>query len=171
MQLNPALAQATANMMAAAQAKPQTTASSGNNPRPMSFEQVNDLLAVPGFSVDAIDKLKDVVIVLPRSTPVNVNTASAEVLAARISTFSLSDAAALIAARKTASFRSVQDLKQRLPGMRIDESETELSIYTNYFLVNGKVRMSRAGLDVQALIERFGASIRPQTKLIWVRES
>jgi general secretion pathway protein K len=171
MQLNPALAQATANMMAAAQANPQTTASSGNNSQPMNFEQVNDLLAVPGFSVDAIDKLKDVVIVLPRATPVNVNTASAEVLAARISTFSLSDAAALIAARKTASFRSVQDLKQRLPGMRIDESETELSIYTNYFLVNGKVRMSRAGLDVQALIERFGASIRPQTKLIWVRES
>ena len=171
MQLNPALAQATATMMAAAQANPQTTASSGNNSQPMNFEQVNDLLAVPGFSVDAIDKLKDVVIVLPRATPVNVNTASAEVLAARISTFSLSDAAALIAARKTASFRSVQDLKQRLPGMRIDESETELSIYTNYFLVNGKVRMSRAGLDVQALIERFGASIRPQTKLIWVRES
>jgi general secretion pathway protein K len=171
MQLNPALAQATANMMAAAQANPQTTASSGNNSQPMSFEQVNDLLAVPGFSVDAIDKLKDVVIVLPRATPVNVNTASAEVLAARISTFSLSDAAALIAARKTASFRDLNDLKQRLPGKQINETQVELSSYTNFFLVNGKVRLSRAGLDVQALIERFGSPARPQTKLIWIREN
>jgi general secretion pathway protein K len=167
MQLNPALAQATANMMAAAQAP----ASSNNNARPMNFEQVNDLLAVPGFSADAIDKLKDIVIVLPRATPVNFNTASAEVLAARISTFSLSDAATLIAARKTASFRDLNDLKQRMPGKQINETPVELSTYTNYFLVNGKVRMSRASLDVQALIERFGASIRPQTKLIWVRES
>jgi general secretion pathway protein K len=171
MQLNPALAQATATMMAAAQANPQTTASSGNNSQPMSFEQVNDLLAVPGFSVDAIDKLKDVVIVLPRATPVNVNTASAEVLAARISTFSLSDAAALIAARKTASFRDLNDLKQRLPGKQINETQVELSSYTNFFLVNGKVRLSRAGLDVQALIERFGSPARPQTKLIWIREN
>jgi general secretion pathway protein K len=37
---------------------------------------------------------------------------------------------------------------------------------TKYFLVNGKVRMSRAELEVQALIERNGAT----TKLIWIRE-
>jgi general secretion pathway protein K len=171
MQLNPALAQETANMMAAAQAKPQTTASSDNNPRPMNFEQVNDLLAVPGFSVEAIDKLKDFVIVLPRATPVNVNTAPAEVLAARIGTFTLSDATALIAARKTAFFRDLNDLRQRLPGRRIDESANELSGFTNYFLVNGKVRMSRAGLDVQALVERSGNPARPETKLIWIREN
>jgi general secretion pathway protein K len=180
MQLNPGLAQATATMMmAAAQANPQVPASSdkqapassSNNARPMNFEQVNDLLAVPGFSVDAIDKLKDVVIVLPRATPVNINTASAEVLAARISTFSLSDAATLIAARKTASFRDVNDLKQRLPGKQINETQAELSSYTNFFLVNGQVRLSRAGLDVQALIERFGSPVRPETKLIWIREN
>ena len=37
---------------------------------------------------------------------------------------------------------------------------------TNYFLVNGKVRMSRAELEMQALIERNGMT----TKLIWIRE-
>ena len=45
-------------------------------------------------------------------------------------------------------------------------SNSEASVTTNYFLVNGKVRINRAELDVQALIERNGAN----TKLIWIRE-
>jgi len=41
-----------------------------------------------------------------------------------------------------------------------------LSVSSNYFLVNGKVRMRRAELRVQALIER----INTNTRLIWVKE-
>ena len=36
----------------------------------------------------------------------------------------------------------------------------------DFFLVNGEVSMNRAGLEVQALVERNGAT----TKLIWIRE-
>lgn len=168
-QLNPSLASATANMIATTQVKPDAGARSNDNPRPMGFEQVNDLLAVPGFSSGAIDKLKDFVIFLPGGvvTRVNVNTAPVEVLAARIDTLSLSDAAALVANRKTASFRDQADFTQRLQGTPVGDAANKISFATNYFLVNGKVRMSRAGLEVQALIERRGAI----TKLIWVQEN
>lgn len=165
-QLEPALAQATASMMAASQARPVATASNSSDPRPMGFEQVNDLLAVPGFSVEAIDKLKNFVIVLPRATQVNVNTAPAEVLAARIDTLSLADAAVVAANRKTASFQNVAKFAtDALPGRTLPTSG--LDVKTSYFLVSGKVRMSRAGLEVQALIERQGA----KTTLIWIREN
>lgn len=166
-QINPALAQATADLMAAARRKPEAGNSNGQTaPQPMNLVQIEDLLAVPGFSPETLDKLKNFVIFLPIATPVNVNTAPAEVLAARIDTLKLPDATSLVANRNTASFRDLADFAQRLPGRFISTSAGEASVTTNYFLVDGKVRMSRAGLEVQALVERNG----PNTKIIWIRE-
>jgi general secretion pathway protein K len=167
--LDPALAQATANVMAAAQKK--TVANAANpevqsGPLPMNLTQMDDLLAVPGFTPEMLNKIKDFVIFLPRATPINVNTAPAEVLAARIEGLTLADAAALVTSRNTASFRFISDFTERLPGNSLSVSNLEASVMTNYFLVNGKVSMNRAELEVQALIERNGAN----TKLIWIRE-
>jgi general secretion pathway protein K len=41
-----------------------------------------------------------------------------------------------------------------------------VAVSTNYFLVYGKVRMSRAESEIQALIERNGIN----TKLVWIRD-
>jgi len=168
--LDPALAQATAVEMAAAQKNPAANAANPDNqsgPLPMNLTQVDDLLAVPGFTPEILDKLKNFVIFLPRATPVNVNTAPAEVLAARIKGLSLSDAALLVENRNNiASFNDRAGFAQQLPDKSILVSDNEVSVSTNYFLVNGKVRMSRAGLEVQALIERNVTD----TKLIWIRE-
>jgi len=168
--LEPDLAQATANEMAAAQKKPAANASNPDNqsaPLPMNLTQVDDLLAVPGFTPQMLDKIKNFVVFLPRATPINVNTAPAEVLAARIAGLTLADATELVASRNTASFRYIADFTERLPAKSLTVSNLEASVTTNYFLVNGKVRMNRAELDVQALIERNGAI----TKLIWIREN
>jgi general secretion pathway protein K len=167
--LDPSLAQATADAMAAAQRIASSNAQNSANqtgPLPMNLTQVDDLLAVPGFTPEILDNLKDFVIFLPSATPINVNTAPAEVLAARIGSLSLSDAAELVANRKTASFRDVADFSNRFQGKPLAVPSKQLSVTTNYFLVNGKVRMSRAGLDVQALLSRSGAG----TSLIWIRE-
>src|SRR5665811_1082442 len=86
--LDPALAQTTADMMAAAQKKPAANTAILDNQSgllPMNLTQVDDLLAVPGFTPEMLDKIKDFVIFLPRATPINVNTAPAEVLAATVS--------------------------------------------------------------------------------------
>lgn len=168
------LAQATADAMAAALKKPvsnatnNSTTNNGNqsDPLPMNLIQLDDLLAVPNFSPVMLTKLKEWVIFLPHATPVNVNTASAAVLAARIATLTLADANELVASRKTASFRDLADFSHRLPGKSFAVASNEASVTTNYFLVSGKVRMSRARLEMQALIERSSAN----SKLIWIRE-
>jgi general secretion pathway protein K len=170
-QLDPALAQATANLMAAAKKKPVPDAANPDHqsgPLPMNLTQVEDLLAVPGFTPEMLARIKDFVIFLPRATPINVNTAPAEVLAAGIDGLSPADATALVASRNTASFRHLADFEARLPGSSLSVSDLDLEadVKTNYFLVNGKVNMNRAELEVQALIERNGAN----TKLIWIRE-
>jgi len=164
--IDPSLAQATANLMADAQQKP--VASDANvqaqtGPLPMNLTQVDDLLAVPGFTPEMLARIRDFVIFLPHATPVNVNTAPAEVLAA-ISTLSISDATALVASRNTATFRNPGDFMLLMHANHLIVAN--VSVSTNYFLVNGKVRMNRAELEVQALIERNGVN----TKLIWIRE-
>ena len=167
--LDAALAQATADAMAAAQLPPVTNTANSVNPpvpQPMNFVQLEDLLAVPGFSPETLSKLKNFVVFLPHPAPVNVNTAPVEVLAARIATLTLADATSLVANRNTAGFRDLADFTQRLPGNFSDVTTDKASVATHYFLVNGKVRMNRAGLEVQALIERNGAN----TRLIWIRE-
>jgi general secretion pathway protein K len=94
-----------------------------------------------------------------------VNTAPAEVLAALVNGLTLADANLLVKKRNIATFRDIADFNTRL-GVSLNVADSKASVMTKYFLVNGKVRMSRAGLEVQALIERNGAT----TKLIWIRE-
>lgn len=174
LRMDPALAQATADAMAAAYRVGESgsaqaaAAASGNRPgsQPMNLVHVDDLLAVPGFSPEMLDRLKNFVIFLPRATPVNVNTAPAEVLAARIGALTLPDAISLATNRGAASFRDLADFVQRLNGKPFGLSANEASVMTHYFLVDGKVRMDRAALDMQALIERNGSD----TKVIWIRE-
>lgn len=161
--LNPNLAQATADAMAAALQIPNAAtanSSTQSGPQPMNFTQLDDLLAVPGFSPEMLARLRDFVIFLPTVTPVNVNTASPEVLSARINPLSLAQATALVASRSSASFRNTND--NRLPS-----GNFRISVTSNYFLVNGNVQMSRASLEVQALLERNGGN---PPKLIWIRE-
>jgi general secretion pathway protein K len=162
--LNPALALATAEAMSATQVSGNTSPSTA---QPLGlFVHMDDLLAVPGFTAPMLGYLKDFVIFLPRTTPINVNTAPAEVLAARIEGMSISEASSLVAGRDTANFRNLADFTNRLQGKSYSAPANEVSVTTNYFLVDGNVRMSRAGLKIQSLIERNAAN----TRLVWIRE-
>jgi len=194
---NPALAQATAAAMKAAQsrtasaASAQTASTSGastsagassvattassdsGTSQPLDILYVDDLLAVPGFTPEALEAIRDFVVVLPIYTPVNANTAPAEVLAARIATLSVADAAVVVAARETAWFKDPNDFEERVVKKKVNNQDdvrnimTGFSTTTNYFLINGNVRLNRATMHMQALIDRSTGSPR----VSWIRES
>jgi general secretion pathway protein K len=88
------------------------------------------------------------------------------VLSAKVTNLTPGDAAALVNARQVAHFRDLADVTQRLAASNAGVPANALSVSTNFFIVNGRVRMARASLDVEALIERAGS----RTKVIWVRE-
>lgn len=134
--------------------------------------QLDDLLVVPGLTADMLATLKDYLVILPRPTPVNFNTASAEVLAARIDALPLAQAVTLVAARDRIAFKDTADfttrLRQLLPDQTVALPDTELKDMTNFFIVYGKVRLDRASQEMQALIER---QAQGNTQLIWIREN
>ncbi|WP_025916087.1 type II secretion system minor pseudopilin GspK [Herminiimonas sp. CN] len=166
LQLNAALAQAVAD--AVARAQPAAAGTAGSAGQPLALLQVDDVLAVPGFTAPTLAALRDFVVMLPAPAQLNVNTASAEVLAARIDTLSQSDAAALVAAREKAYFRSSADFIAHLPqGKAGAANASEFAVATSFFIVYGTVRLNRASMDMQALIERNGGS----TRLIWMRDN
>lgn len=164
--LDSTLSQSTADFMAATFPNPDAEENEQPSAQFTAYIHVEDLLTVPGFTPQALAVLQPNIIFLPRATPVNLNTASAEVLAARLDNLSLSEAAALIDSRNIASFRDIVDFKLRLPEKNITLTPNQASVTSNFFLVNGKVRISRAELDMQALIERD----QYKTKLIRIRE-
>ncbi len=195
LRLNPGLAQAAAEAVAAGQPKtpaaaqapaagappagapaaaapvpaPTAAAAPTTGPHPMKINYVDDLLIVAGFTAPIVDALKDFVTVLPGTTKINVNTAPREVLAAKmgtVATLSEADAATLVASRDSAHLRSTNEIGTRLAKPNADVSSFEIK--TDYFLVNGKVRMNRAGLDMQALLKREGNAM---PKVIWIREN
>lgn len=143
----------------------------------LQMVQVDDLLALPGFDPEIVRQLQDFVVLLPTSsaapTPINVNTAAPEVLAARFANLSLSEANTLVAARRTAPFRDTTSLSKQMSQL-FDKSFSEasnallVSVASNFFLINGKIRMGRAGLNTVSLLQRVGN--RSNSFIVWVRE-
>ena len=179
LQLDSSLAQATADAVLRAKPKPRAMDSgrdgktpaasppSGGSSEPVAFTQVEDLLAVPGYTPQIIEKLRDFIIVLPEITSVNVNTAPAEVLAA-VTMMSLSEASALTLSNPRKKFVDLANFKNNINGSVIEG--VELDVKSRYFLTVIRVRLDRAALDAVALVNRKTDPQRT-TSLVWLREN
>lgn len=148
-------------------APPNAAADAGA--RVLGIRELDDLLAVPGFTPAILAKLRNFIVILPTPTSVNVNTASAEVLAARIASLSLPDAQALVTSRNSAPFRDINGFNNRFAGNPQTAAEPLVSVRTDYFIVDGRVKLNRAGLEVLALIQRSN-KFPITSSVIWIRE-
>ena len=161
---DPALANVIAQQIAAAGAAALNPRP--DSVRPIGFVQLDDLLAVPGCTPQLISAIRTHAVILPVSTPVNINTASPEVLAARVPGLSLADANTLTNSRRQAAFRDTADLAARLPNRTLGFDGARLGVASNYFIVTGRVTIRSATLQIQALVERQPSA----TRLLWVKE-
>ena len=138
---------------------------------PMRFLQVDDLLSVPGFTPVMVEQLRPFVTVLPKRTRVNVNTAPPEVLAAAIEGMSVSEANALVLRRQQAEWRNMGNFTTALQGRQVAENLGELvDVKSDWFLVNSRIRLDRAALDAESLIERSSPVQGGGVKVWWIRQ-
>jgi len=137
---------------------------------PMKFLQVDDLLTVPGFTPAMVERLRPFVIVLPEATPVNVNTAPAEVLSALMPNMSVSEANSLVVRRQRAAWRDLNYFSSEIGESR-PLTPGAAGVRSDWFLVNSRIRLDRAALDAEALIHRFPTIIAGGgTKVEWIRQ-
>jgi general secretion pathway protein K len=137
---------------------------------PMKFLAVDDLLTVPGFTPAMIERLRPFVIVLPEATPVNVNTAPAEVLASLMPNMSVSEANSLVVRRQRAAWRDISYFSAEIGESR-PVTPGAAGVKSDWFLVNSRIRLERAALDAEALIHRYPTLIAGGgTKVEWIRQ-
>jgi general secretion pathway protein K len=128
---------------------------------------IDDLFGVEGVSPGVIERLRPFVTVLPVPTPVNANTAPAEVLAARFENLTLADARRLIASRDRAYFKDRTDVLSRIANLKLQATDAEIAVATRFFSVDGTVSYRRARLRTLALLRREAGRV----DAVWLREA
>lgn len=110
-----------------------------------------------GIDSESIRTLEPYVVVLPTRTPVNVNTASREVLVAAIPGLDLATAERLVQTRQRSPFNSTDVAAQAasLP----TTSFTRTSVGSNFFEVRGRLRLGDVVLEQRSLVQRMGINV------------
>jgi len=114
---------------------------------------VAELALVRGFDEAVRTRLRPFVTALPRFTPVNVNTASPEVLAAVVSNLDLDQARALTAQRGRAYFRNPSEFLAQLPSGAVADGNN-VTTASQYFVASARVTIGGAQARGSALLER-----------------
>jgi len=117
--------------------------------QPAGLDQLNWL----GLDADTIQRLQPYVVLLPKATPVNLNTAPREVIAALFDGVDLATAERLVQARKAQPLQAVNDAANVLPtGVALDTGR--VAVASSFFVVTGRLRLDERQLEQRSLIER-----------------
>ncbi|EDZ97589.1 General secretion pathway protein K [Burkholderia sp. H160] len=124
---------------------------------PLLMTSVDSLLDIPGYTPEIVARLRPFVTALPTATAINMNTASAEVIAAAVEGMTVSQAQALVARRQTVFFRNIGDVQLALTAVGVQKvsiDPNQFDVNSNYFLVHGSVQHERAEVDRTTLVYR-----------------
>jgi general secretion pathway protein K len=123
---------------------------------PQTVEQ----LAWLGLSATTVKALQRYVTLLPEPTPVNINTASAEVLAGILPGLDAGSAERLV---KRRPFKNVQEARAYMPGTEpIDPKRVDVA--SRYFEISGQLRMEGRAVEERLLVVRKNREITPLSR-------
>jgi general secretion pathway protein K len=114
-----------------------------------------------GLSPQSLQALNPHITVLPTRTPVNLNTASVQVLYASVPGLSLSEAQRLVQQRERQHWESIEAFQKALG--RALNLEGSHSVNTRYFEVQGRLRMPHTQVQERSLVQREGQEV----KILW----
>ncbi|RYF37941.1 MAG: general secretion pathway protein GspK, partial [Comamonadaceae bacterium] len=123
--------------------------------RPRNLAQ----LAWLGLPESSIRKLAPFVTLLPERTPVNINTASAEVLEAVIAQLDQAGAQRLVAARAQAPFQQLSDATPLLGTEGVTLNAGAHSIDSHFFEARARLRIDQLTVEERSLLQRQGLTV------------
>jgi general secretion pathway protein K len=113
-----------------------------------------------GLSPGTLAALQPHITVLPEATPVNLNTASAEVLSAVLPGLDLASARQAVTQRQRGHWASLSAAQAALgsSGRLLDDKQH--SVQSRYFEVQGRMRIDNVVQQETALVQREGGQVR-----------
>ena len=137
------------------------------NPKLPMLRSVDDLRSVEGVNEAVIGKLAPYLTVIPATTWLNGNTATAPVLAAYVPGLSLERAQALINERDAGRwFINRGDFVNRLRMPNLELTSVKVGITSDWFRLRGEARRDQRRVSLDALLHRSEDRL-PQ--VIWSR--
>ena len=131
------------------------------NPGPAALmPQQTAQLVWLGLSPGTLATLQAHITVLPEATPVNLNTASAEVLSAVLPGMDLASARQAVTQRQRGHWASLNAAREALgPNGRLLDDKQH-SVQSRYFEVQGRMRIDNVVQQETALVRRDGGQVR-----------
>ena len=164
--LNPQIANNTNNFDSGRATSPNASRKPENPKLPM-LRNLEDLRSVEGVNDAVISKLAPYVTVIPATTWINGNTATAPVLAAYVPGLSLERAQALINERDAGRwFINRGDFVNRLRMPSLELTSVKVGITSDWFRLRGEARREQRRVSLDALLHRSQDRL-PQ--VIWSR--
>jgi general secretion pathway protein K len=113
-----------------------------------------------GLSPRTLSVLDHFITVLPEPTPINLNTAPAEVLMACVPGLDLAGARQWVSQRERAHWSSLDAARQALGTLGRRLADKRHSVQSNYFEIHGRMRIDRVVQQELALVKREGTQVR-----------
>lgn len=126
--------------------------------RPLMPQRVEQLVWL-GLSPGSVARLAPHVSLLPSRTPVNLNTASAQVLYACTPDLALAQAERMVMERQRDPFGTLDDAMRRTGG-NVRLSETRHSVTSRFFELRGRLRTEGAAVEERSLLERTELDVK-----------
>ena len=133
----------------------------GGGDRPLVPQQVDQLVWL-GLGAQTVAALRPYITILPARTPVNLNTASAEVIYASMPDLGMADAQRLVSAREGAPFRSVLDASKLLSGApaATPQGQANVGVASRFFQVQARLRLDQLIVEERSVVQRDGVDVR-----------
>ncbi len=126
---------------------------------PLMPERVSELLWL-GLTPESLNLLTPHITLLPIRTPINVNTASLEVLHAATPGLAMVDAEKLVSARQRGHFRALSDATRTTAGRPGLFNENVHTVSSRFFEVHGSLRLDQTTLQERSLVQRDALAVR-----------
>jgi general secretion pathway protein K len=126
----------------------------GGAAAPILPQQMSQLVWL-GLAPATLDALQPHVTLLPSRTPVNLNTASVEVLQSLLPSVKRVDAERVVALRQATPFQTVADA-----GISDLQSEGQYSVSSRFFELHTEIGLGPVSVAENALLQRDGINVR-----------
>lgn len=140
----------------------QADAQAGNAVATLPPHQLMQLVWL-GLDEATVKRLQPLVSLLPEPTPLNLNTASREVLAAVVPGLDASSAQRIVQRVQLDYFKSLEDARAYIPGDTALDPK-RLGVASNYFEVSGQLRLEGRALEETQLVVRRNRDVLPLSR-------
>jgi len=112
-----------------------------------------------GLSAASLQRLSPYITVLPERTPLNLNTAPAELLVAAVPGLDMARARRAVSQRALTPFKSLADVSTVIGSTEEPLSDAHHATASRYFEVTGSLRLGERVVNERSLVQRNGLQV------------